>query len=77
MKKIIILITSILILSFSTQKEYKIKDKTVAKIRNCLVTVYEYLDKSNLPHQDVIKIQQMIVDADTFLRNDIDSTIKK
>jgi hypothetical protein len=68
----------IFLLSGTTQKEYKIKDATAAKVSVALATVYKYLDESNLPNQDVRKLQGILASADSSLRADIrDSTINK
>lgn len=78
MKIIIIILASLLLLSGTAPKEYRIKDATVSKIRVTLGTVYSYLDKSNMPHQEVLQLQKIIAGADSSLVADIsDSTMNK
>jgi hypothetical protein len=72
MKKVIIVCIGLL--AFSTVKEYKVKPTTVSAIRGTFNFIYQYLDKSNLPHQDVVKMENMIFYSDSLLKRDVDST---
>ena len=72
MKKIAIAI--IFLFAFTTQKSANVKPETIASIQNTLGTIYNYIDKSNLPHQDVLQIEQMIKNSNQLLQRDIDST---
>lgn len=79
MKQTILLsLACLLLLSGTVPKVYKIKDATAARVSVALATVYKYLEQSNMPHQDVLQLQNMVASADSTLRADIrDSTLNK
>lgn len=78
MKQTILILLVVFLLSGTAPKEYKIKDSTATKIKVAFATIYNYLDKSNMPHQDVRQLQEMIIAADSSLQADIkDSTNNK
>lgn len=78
MKQTILVSICLLLLSGTAPKEYRIKDTTATKIKVAFATIYNYLDKSNMPHQDVRQLQELIITADSSLQADLrDSSINK
>lgn len=75
------LLCSLLLTSFTSDSITLKKDK-VEQIKVVLNSIYQYVEKSNLPHQDVIQMEQGIKIAfdnlgDTVGPKPIDSTATK
>lgn len=76
MKKVIlILLATVFCFSFSDTKiTYKADQIKAAKTG--IYNVYQYVQSSNLPHQDVLKLSQMLEQVDGILSQG-DSTAHK
>jgi hypothetical protein len=59
MKKIIILLAAIVLFSF-TDNSVKLKKDKIDQCQQILKVVYDYIDKSNLPHQDVLQLENSL-----------------
>ncbi len=78
MKKVLTILAAFIILTSAKEVRAILKKQTVDDIQNKLGAIYQYVDKSNLPHQDVLQLQTIIREISTSLGTaQIDSIEKK
>lgn len=67
MKKTIIILSAFFLLSSFGETKVSYKSEDIEGVQKRLQSVFNYVDKSNLPHQDVQALEKMLIEASQIL----------